>query len=84
MYTSVVSVTNDPNMQLSKFKISKKWIMNFMKRNALSPRHCTTVLLELPETYDEKQLEFQWYIEDLGRWQGLLLGHVGTTDQTPV
>lgn len=34
---------NDLNTQLSEFKISKKWITNFLERNRLSLQCCATV-----------------------------------------
>lgn len=77
-------VANELNIPRQEFKISKKWITNFMKRNGLSLRRRTTVAQKLPETYDEKRLEFQRYVEDLRRRRGFLLGQIGNADQTPV
>ncbi|KAL1467224.1 hypothetical protein MTO96_042320 [Rhipicephalus appendiculatus] len=50
---------------LTAFKVSKKWITNFMKRNGLSLRRRTTVCQRLPEAYEEKQRAFLRYVSDL-------------------
>lgn len=58
------AVSKGLNIQLSEFKISK-WITNFIKQNGLSLRCRITVSQKLPETYNEKLLDFWWYVEDL-------------------
>lgn len=77
-------VATELNIHREEFKVSKKWITNFMKRNGLSLRRRTTVAQKLPESYDEKRLEFRRYVEDLRRRRGFLLGQIGNADQTPV
>lgn len=77
-------VANKLKIHRDEFKISKKWITNFMKQNGLNLQHLTTVAQKLPETYDEKRLEFRRYVEDLRRRWGFLLCQIGNTDQTPV
>ncbi|KAG0431231.1 hypothetical protein HPB47_020718 [Ixodes persulcatus] len=55
------AVATELNIARSEFKISKKWVTNFMKRNGLSLRRRTTVCQKLPDAYEEKLQEFHRY-----------------------
>ncbi|KAM7311305.1 Pogo transposable element with KRAB domain [Ixodes scapularis] len=68
----------------NEFKISKKWVANFMKRNGLSLRRRTTVCQRLPDAYEEKRLEFHRYVAELRTKNGFMLDQIGNADQTPV
>lgn len=79
------NVAKDLNTQLSEFKISKKWITDFMKWIRLVLQCCKTVLQKLLEKNDEKRLQFlRRVVEDLKKQWGFLLNQIGNADQTPV
>ncbi|KAM7297194.1 Pogo transposable element with KRAB domain [Ixodes scapularis] len=78
------AVTIELDIDRNEFKISKKWVANFMKRNGLSLRGRTTVCQRLPDAYEEKRLEFHRYVAELQTKNGFMLGQIGNADQTPV
>lgn len=78
------AVATELNIARTEFKISKKWVTNFMKRNGLSLRRRTTVCQKLPDAYEDKLQEFHRYVDDLRTQNSFMLGQIGNADQTPV
>lgn len=78
------AVANEMDIERSDFKISKKWVANFMKRHNLSLRRRTTVCQRLPDAYEEKLRSFHRYVADLRTKTDFMLGQIGNADQTPV
>lgn len=68
----------------STFKASRGWVQKFMRRNGLSLRRRTTICQRLPADYEERLVEFQWYVIKRRHEKDYLLGQLGNPDQTPV
>lgn len=78
------AVANEMDIDRSDFKISKKWVANFMKRHDLSLRRRTTVCQRFPDAYEEKLRSFHRYVADLRMKTNFMLGQIGNADRTPV
>lgn len=77
-------VANELKIARSEFKVSKKWVTNFMRRNGLSLRRRTTVCQKLPDAYEEKKEAFLEFVSELKEQHAFTLGQIGNADQTPV
>ncbi|KAM7309473.1 Pogo transposable element with KRAB domain [Ixodes scapularis] len=82
--TKARAVANEMKIGRSEFKISKKWITNFMRRCGLSLRRKATVCQRLPDAYEEKSRAFHRYVTEVRTKHSLMLGQIGNADQTPV
>ncbi|KAG0432516.1 hypothetical protein HPB47_020777 [Ixodes persulcatus] len=78
------AVANEIDIDRSDFKISKKWVANFMKRPDLSLRKRTTICQRLPDACREKLSSFHRYVADWRTKNEFMLGQIGNADQTPV
>ncbi|KAG0427701.1 hypothetical protein HPB47_025253 [Ixodes persulcatus] len=78
------AVTNEIDIDRSDFKISKKWVANFMKRPDLSLRKRTTICQRLPDACKEKLSSFHRYVADWRTKNEFMLGQIGNADQTLV
>ena len=67
----------------TKFKASPKWCFNFMKRNGISISRRTSIAQRLPDTFEDKLLEYQRYILSLRKRQGYPDALIANADQTP-
>lgn len=78
------SVASGLEIARSEFKISTKWVTNFMSRNGLSLRRRMTVCQKPPEEYEEKKEAFLNFVSERKAQHAFTLGQIGNADQTPV
>jgi hypothetical protein len=62
------------NIPCSHFKASKWWAIRFMRRIGLGLQRRMTILQKLPKDFEQKLLNYQWYITNLRKMGNFLLG----------
>jgi hypothetical protein len=64
------------NIPRSRSKASKGWAISFMRRMGLVLRCKTTIFQKLLKDFEQKLLNYQWYITNLRKPGNFLMGQI--------
>lgn len=71
-------------ISVSNFKVSRGWVIKFMKRNGLSLRRRTSLCQRMPNDFDQKVIDFHRFVIRKRKAKKYLLSQIGNADQTPI
>jgi len=72
------------NIPRSRFKASKGWVIRFMRWMGLALQRRTTISQKLPKDFEQKLLNYQWYITNLRKMGNFLMGQMANADETTI
>jgi hypothetical protein len=62
LHEEAIKKARSLNIPGSRFKASKGWAIRFMRRTGLAFRRRMTIFKNLPKDFEQKFLNYQWYI----------------------
>ena len=68
----------------SCFKASKGWVIRFMRQMGLALRRRMMICQKLPKDFEQKLLNYHWYITKLRKTGNFLMGQMANTDETAI
>jgi len=72
------------NIPPSCFKASKGWAIRFRRQMGLALQHRTMICQKLPKDFEQKFLNYQWYITNLRKTGNFRMGQMATADETVI
>jgi len=80
----VIKKARSLNIPRSRFKASKGWAIRFMRRMGLALRRRTTICQKLTKDFEQKLMNYQWYITNLRKTGNFLMGQMANADETAI
>jgi len=72
------------NIPQSRFKASKGWAIWFTHQMGLALQCRTTICQKLPKDFEQKLLNYQWYITNLRKTGNFLMGQIANANETAI
>jgi len=84
LHEETIKKARSLNIPRSRFKASKGWAIKFMRQMRLALLRRTMICQKLPKDFEQKLLNYQWYITKLRKMGNFLMGQMANANETAI